>query len=227
MMLDLDRSQQCRHAPGGGPVETLLEPVQQSGTIGIAAAGWIGDLGGRCHRDLEPFPAAEDPRAGRSARDDQRLHPRRNLFQRPAGALRQQAALVIVDGHPGRPLDEATELLAAEHRQALARIEHEWQAGGRKLFRVLEHTGPPVRGHDTQPDAAAITDPVEVRMVHRSGVKCGDLVVVQIGGDECLSGEFIGQRAHMRARDAAAVEPRGIGTEIVTYGGHDQPAAAE
>jgi hypothetical protein len=64
-------------------------------------------------------------------------------------------AFVVVDGDPAGLLDEMRQLVAVEHRQALARVEHEGDAGGLELLGVLKHGVAPVGGDDAQADVAA------------------------------------------------------------------------
>ena len=108
----------------------------------------------------------------------------------PAGLLLQQLPLVVIDGHPARLRHEALQLIAAEHRQPLARVEDEGDARLRKLRRMLDHALAAVGGDDAERDVARFVDPVQVRVLHGPGMKGRDLVVVEIGGDEGLRGEL-------------------------------------
>src|SRR3546814_3160493 len=62
-----------------------------------------------------------------------------DLLQRPAGALRQYLGLVVVDGDVAGLVDERTEFLAVEQRDALSWIENERNAGIGELLRVQQH----------------------------------------------------------------------------------------
>src|SRR5438445_12168657 len=55
----------------------------------------------------------------------------------------------------------------------------------------------------------------------------GDLVVVDIGGDERLRGELLLELAHMPRRQVELREARRVGSEIVAHGGHDARVLAE
>ena len=55
----------------------------------------------------------------------------------------------------------------------------------------------------------------------------GDLVVVKIGGVECLAGEEPFHMADVRLRKAEFFQAGGIRREVVAYGRHDQRAAAQ
>src|SRR3546814_2929467 len=74
-----------------------------------------------------------------AARDDQGLDLGSDLLQRPAGALRQYLGLVVVDGDVAGLVDERTEFLAVEQRDALSWIENERNAGIGELLRVQQH----------------------------------------------------------------------------------------
>ncbi len=58
-------------------------------------------------------------------------------------------------------------------------------------------------------------------------MKCGDLVVVEIGGDECLSRELVVDHRHVAAVDVALVHPAAVAGEVLADGGHGQRIAAE
>jgi hypothetical protein len=74
--------------------------------------------------------------------------------------------------------------------------------------------------------AGDIGDVVLVRMHHRAGVEGGDLVVVEVGGDEGLRGEAAGDRRTWSRRCRARRAARGR-AGVVADGGHDQRLAAE
>ncbi len=74
---------------------------------------------------------------------------------------------------------------------------------------------------------ATSCDLVEMRELHRAGMKCRDLVVVEIRRDEGLCGEGPVDDPDVLDADAARREPVSIGREIVTGGGHRQCDIAE
>jgi hypothetical protein len=122
--------------------------------------------------------------------------------QAPAGALAQHLAFVVVHRDPGRLLDEGGQLAAVEHRQALARVEHEGDAGRLELLGVLQHRVAAVGRDDAQLDVGARGDAGDVRLHHRAGVEGRDLVVVQVGHDHRLRRVGVLELAHELGADA-------------------------
>ena len=55
---------------------------------------------------------------------------------------------------------------------------------------VLDHALAPVGGDDAEAISRASRDLVDVRVLHRAGMEGGDLVVIEVGGDEGLRGEL-------------------------------------
>jgi len=70
-------------------------------------------------------------------------------------------------------------------------------------------------------------DLVEVGKSHRTGVEGGDLVVVEVGGDESLGCEAARYLTHVAARQTQLVETVEVGRCIVTDRSHDQRRTAE
>jgi hypothetical protein len=66
-----------------------------------------------------------------------------------------------------------------------------------------------------------------VRQVHRARVECGNLVIIQVGGDECLRGVGIIQHRHVIAPDAVAIHPLGITGKIIADRTHRHRVAAQ
>jgi hypothetical protein len=67
----------------------------------------------------------------------------------------------------------------------LAGIEH--KSFRRANCSMLDHGLPAVRCHDPKCDTGArILHLIQMRMLHCSWMEGGDLIVVEIGGDECL-----------------------------------------
>ena len=159
--------------------------------------------------------------------DNQRLDKFCQLLDFLPGALLQQLRLVVVEGDVIRQLDEVQQFLAVEHRQALAGIEHEWNPCFAELAGVLQHPFPAIRRNDAQADVLHIADMVVMRKIHGAGVKSGDLIVGQIGGDECLRREGFWHAAHMLLRQAELLQPLRIRREIVAHGRHDLRLAAD
>lgn len=59
-------------------------------------------------------------------------------------------------------------LSAVEHRQALPRIEDEWNAGFGELARMLDHALAAIRRDDAELDAVVAIHLVLVREIHRA-----------------------------------------------------------
>ena len=55
---------------------------------------------------------------------------------------------------------------------------------------MLDHAIAAIGGDDPEGDLAGIVDVVLVAVLHGARVEGGDLVVIQIGGDEGLGGEL-------------------------------------
>ena len=114
---------------------------------------------------------------------------------------------------------EFEQLLAVEHRQPLARVENERDAGRVELARVLQHAVAPVGRDDAERDAAASPTWFSMRMIHRARMESGDLVVVEIGRDERLRGECARALPHVLLRQPELVKP-------VAYGCASSPTVA-
>ena len=69
-----------------------------------------------------------------------------------------------------------------------------------QLFGVLQHAITSIRRDDGQPGAQCRRDLVQVRLIHGAGMKGGDLVVIQVGGDEGLRGHGVIHLPHRIAR---------------------------
>ena len=102
---------------------------------------------------------------------------------------RTACGLVVVDRDPGRLLDEVAQFVAVEHRQALARIEDEGNAGGGQLLRraAASRRGRRARRCRRSRSSRAGTA-VTCAVLHRARVEGGDLVVVGVGDDDRLRG---------------------------------------
>src|SRR5712691_8775262 len=61
-----------------------------------------------------------------------------------------------------------------------------------------------------------------MRVIHRPGMKGSDLIVVEVGGNKCLSGESIAYLAHETQLDAKPLEPLDIQQAIVPHRTHNQ-----
>ncbi len=90
-----------------------------------------------------------------------------------------------------------------------------------------QHAVAAVGRNDAEPDRAVSRHRVQVRMRHCARVEGGDLVVVEVGGDERLRGVAAADMPHVAAVDAERVEPRHVRLRIVAHGGHRQRRAAQ
>ncbi len=161
-----------------------------------------------------------DHRALAAARDDQCLDLLQHLRGRPPGLLLQNLPFIVVHGDPARLLDESPQLLAAEHRQTLSRVEHEPDLGGGKLRRVLHHSIAAVRRDDTDRHGAGVLHAIQVRAAHRPGMKRPDLVVVEVGRHETLRGVLAVDHLDVIGGNARLAHPLGIRRKIPSDRSH-------
>ncbi len=163
-----------------------------------------------------------------AARHDQCIDAVRDFFDRPACLVADKRGFVIIDCHVSGKFNHAAQRGAVEERQTLARIENKRHAGGRELLGVLNHAVVAVRRDDAERDALRLVCAVQMRLHHRARVECGDLVVLEIGGDHRLRGIRVRQHAHVFLRQAEAVEP--VDIELRVDGAdrrHDARVAAQ
>ena len=226
-MFDLQRAHQVADAADGEPVVALLDAEQQPGAERIAAAGGIGDAAFVRRRDVVDLAIGMDRRALRTAGDDVGLHHAGDVLRAPAGAFLQQVGFVIVDGDVGGLFDERAQLGAVEQRHRLAWIEHEWNTRFAELPRVLDHALVTVGADDADADPGHIAHMVVMAAHHRARVEGGDLVVVQIGGDEGLRREQFRDFPDVVQRDVELFEIRAIGAEVLPDGRHRNRMAAQ
>ena len=83
-----------------------------------------------------------------------------------------------------------------------------------ELLGVIEHALAAIRGDDAELDRAGITHAVHVGVMHRARMEGRDLVVVEVGRDEGLGREGIGDHRHVLVRDAERLQ---MGTIAVSY----------
>ncbi len=126
-----------------------------------------------------------------------------------------------------RVTNELHQLVAIEHRQALTRIEQERNATLCKLARMPKHAVAAVGRNHAQLEVAGVEHAVVMREVHRARVECGDLVVVQVGGDKRLCGVAPRHVAHMVGAQAESLQALAVRAEVVTDGGHDASVSAQ
>ena len=120
-------------------IPVLGDAMEQACAIGIAAAGRIDDRrrpdgGNRVSRAV-----GVNDRAFAAQRHAHRLDAIGEIADRQAGSLRQHVRLVVVDGQVVRETDHFRELVSAEQRQSLPRIEDERDAERREPPGVLLH----------------------------------------------------------------------------------------
>ena len=119
------------------------------------------------------------------------------------------------------------QLLGAEHRQPLAGVEDERDAGRGELLGMRDHALAAIGRDDADADVGGVAHCVAMREAHRARMECGDLVVVKVGGDEGLAREGAVDHGHVRAVDAALVHPPRIGAEVLAHRAHGHGAPAE
>jgi hypothetical protein len=159
--------------------------------------------------------------------DHESRHEFRECLDAAAGSLLEHLRFVIVHCDVFRHAHELEQLFAAEHRQSLPGIEDERDPGIVELLRVLEHAVAAVGRNDPELRVHCLGDEVFMRVIHRAGVKCSDLVVVQIGRDESLRRVAPRHLADVALRNAQLLEPLRVRSVIVTDGRHDERLAAE
>ena len=204
--------------------------MQQRATEGITTTSGV-DHRVRCHaRHMGAHTTLPQVAALGAQRDDHaaQVGHLRQLLQRLLHALAQHRRLVVVDGHPAGLGNEGAQFIAAEHRQALARVEHEWNAGRGQLLRVADHRVAAIGGDDRVGDVApAGGQHHAVGQLHRTGVKGGDLVVVLVGDDHALRRVSVRRAQHQRGVQAPALQPRQVVTAVVAQRGHHQRLATQ
>ena len=80
---------------------------------------------------------------------------------------------------------------------------------------------------DTERNVGDIADAIAMRLVHRSRMEGGDLIVVHIGDDVRLRRVTARDHAHAFGRDQLAPEPVGVPGDIVPDGRHHDRLAAK
>jgi hypothetical protein len=93
-------------------------------------------------------------------------------------------------------------------------IEDEGDAGLGEFLRVLQHALVTVGADDADGHAGDVLHVVLVAAHHRAGVEGGDLVVVQVGGDEGLGGEQLVDHLDPVQGDALFLEPLAVRAEV-------------
>ena len=225
---DLEGAQPVAEAGAVDQRPAALEAEQHRAAEGVAAAGRIDDLGRRDAGDDRLLALLPDLAALRAERDDDAAQVRaRHRLDRAAGALGEHLRLVVVDGDPGRAVDEGAQLLAVEHRQALAGIEDERHAGVGELARMVEHGAASVGRDDRDADVGARRHGGLVRPLHRAGMERRDLVVVEVGDDEGLRREGLGDLADVLGGRSPRAQPRQVVAAVGADGGDDDRLAAE
>ena len=167
---------------------------------------------------VEPFAAA---------RDDERLHVLHDVRDRPAGAFLQQGPFVIIQRQPVRDGNEALEIVAGEQRHGLARIEDERDAGGLELFGVLQHAFTAVRSDNTNRYTVIRRHLDAVRMIHGARMERGDLVGIEVRGDESLRAMLVRDRDQVLLGHALLLHPLASTAEIQTDAAHRITDVAE
>ena len=159
-------------------------------------------------------------RARGTARHDESSHLLEHCVHRPAGLLLHELPFIVVHGDPARLRNEALQVVRLEHGQPLPGIKDERNARGGKIGRMLNHAAAAVGGDDADGDAARVRHAIDVRVLHRAGMKRRDLIVVPVGGDEGLGGVLGLDDLDVIARHAGFNHPLRIGIEVPPRGRH-------
>ena len=104
---------------------------------------------------------------------------------------------------------KCAQVVAVEHRQALARIEDEGDAGSGQLRARAQHRVAAVGRDDGEADVGARGHRRLVRLLHRAGMERGDLVVVAVRDDDGLRRVVVGGDADVSVRRAPS-QPREV-----------------
>ena len=91
-----------------------------------------------------------------------------------------------------------------------------------KFAGMLQHTITPIRREDAETYILGISYVIMMRKIHCAGVKCSDLIVSQISGDECLCGESVTHGTDMSLCQIQFLETIVIGLIVIPYCSHDQ-----
>lgn len=92
---------------------------------------------------------------------------------------------------------------------------------------MLQHAFLAVRRDDRNTDVPVAGHIVFMRVVHGTRVERGDLVVVEVRGDERLRGVFMPDLLDVALAQAALLDPFGVGFEILPRCGHDLAITAQ
>src|SRR6267143_2994417 len=201
--------------------------MKQTRSIGIAATSGVRYAVCLNAWDLVALTSGDDERPLCAKGNNHRFHPPGDVLQAAAGFLLEQLSLVVVDRNVVSKAQELCQRLGREHRQALPRGEQERNAELLALARVLQHAQLAVWSDDSQARLQLLPDMVFVRIAHRPGMEGGDLVVVEIGGDESLRGELPWNALEQRGSDAECTEAIEIWLDILADRAHDQRAFAK
>ena len=119
------------------------------------------------------------------------------------------------------------QLLDAEQRQLLARIKHERHTQRAQLIGQLQGGLRPARSQDGQLQRPGGRRVRRWRVVHGAGMKCGDLVIGLVGGDETLRGILAGNCAHQPAVHPQRVQMRLVRGKVLTDAGQQAGMPAQ
>lgn len=126
------------------------QTMEQRPAEGVAATGGVDDRSGLLTSDMLFLALRPDVAAIGAQGFDEAFEVRQlgQLGEAQAGAFAQHLAFVVVHGNPGGLLDEAAQLGAVKHGQALAGVEDERDLGGSELLGVLDHRVAAIRRDD-------------------------------------------------------------------------------
>jgi hypothetical protein len=123
--------------------------------------------------------------------------------------------------------DHLDELRPREERQSLPRVKHERNARGRELLHMRGHAVAAVGRNDAKRDSIDIRDMIQVRLIHRSGMKRRNLIVVEIGNDVSLSGVGPCDNTHRAGRDAERGQALDVVAAVVSNRRHHHGITAK
>lgn len=224
---DLDLAHETPHAAGGLPILALHQALQQAGAVGVPATGGVNHLPGRGGGDVNLPALCVDDRPGAAAGDHQGLHQIQDRAGVQTGLVRHQLPFVIIEDQPGGALEALQQFGFVQHRHILAGVENKRDVRRRELAGVLQHALPAIRGDDAYADALGHGHRVLVGMRHGPQLESGDLVVVQVRGDEALGGEHPVYDLDVARVYAALLQPGPVGREVRPHRPHGQAIRAQ
>ena len=174
-----------------GPGEASGHPLDEPSSVGVAGPGGVDHGLGAGGGDLIFLPFDGDDRPGLPLGDDGDRHALPELALGDPQLLGHHPELVVVAGEDLRPLEPGLQLLGG-HPGGLHRGVVE--VGDAEPGAFLGGPGHRVGGVGGDQDEVGLAEAQPVqrarrRVLHRPGIKGGDLVVLEVGVDEARRGE--------------------------------------